>query len=825
MRTSSSSRKAEANSAQGSATSVTQPQPPASGSAAETAIPTPTTKKTRDASVQVDDIEMRDAPPPPPKTTKPARRFAPMPIETTFTSNRTERNPHGPTAEPTPDPSPTTPQPPSILINSQEPWQQSQQPHNSKGPEEQDANAKSEKKPRRRFAPQLIETSRRARRTGQEGPATKPTDKTDITPGTNHIYTPRPKRKVLDAICSVGPRPSTSGAVVVAENEEDDDTLSESPRFLTPRRQQSMKPHPNTRRGTKSSFIPDLDTIMSSESSSSSEENDDEAPSEPLPMEVEKAPPTLPNSRTPDGDLWNGMRHELRERRESCDEEISGYLLAVAAKEAFRQRQIEQVMSAFPNGLSPVGVEHFVAHDNSEDEDFPASEPPSSAISQMVRRKSTDPGWAVREMRAHAEKLANLRAQNRPGADTDVDKLDLPPPHGTPLWTPEDARRGEAAASSPTLRKKTEPQNPPEASPLQQQPESELRQAASPFGLPSGFRGAAAAAAAVDEEDDDEAAQLRRMRQAASPPMLGKDLVFRRCVSPQLTRIEPSHPYSASRSEERDATGAGGLWGGYCAAKPAAAAPKKKKVSGLWGGFCTTKANEEVALMLHPSAFLSTPAEPVSYSETSTVTMLTPQPSASSSRQSTRQQPAVMGVGGNGSLAPPGSGLHVLSATLDERLRKEKARKELEERIEKEFDDAFVTQVYNYISLGYPATARAFDDELSKISGIEIEQLRKDDRLSVGKGFMLEMELAVKKRTGITSATGSRTSSGDDDDEVMLTPEEDERRHRNKPPRWRALKLYIREWARQHPSFDDGFGEDENPLAWGVRARRGSWAI
>ena len=71
----------------------------------------------------------------------------------------------------------------------------------------------------------------------------------------------------------------------------------------------------------------------------------------------------------------------------------------------------------------------------------------------------------------------------------------------------------------------------------------------------------------------------------------------------------------------------------------------------------------------------------------------------------------------------------------------------------------------------------------------------------------------------------SSDDSGDDDDEVMLTPEEDERRHRNKPPRWRALKLYIREWARQHPSFDDGFGEDENPLAWGVRARRGSWAI
>ena len=72
-------------------------------------------------------------------------------------------------------------------------------------------------------------------------------------------------------------------------------------------------------------------------------------------------------------------------------------------------------------------------------------------------------------------------------------------------------------------------------------------------------------------------------------------------------------------------------------------------------------------------------------------------------------------------------------------------------------------------------------------------------------------------------------SSGGDDEE-MLAPEESERRGSNarrkpKPPRWIALKLYIREWARQHPSFDDGFGEDENPLAWGVRARRGSWAI
>ena len=834
VKTSSSSRKPEVNAAEGSAAAAPQPYSSAPGSAARTAIPTPTTRTTRDASVQVNDVEMCDAPPPPPKNKKPARRFVPEPIETTFNTNRTAANPHGPTAEPTPDPSPTTPQPPSILINGTgDAWQQNRQPQQQTESTEQNKNENTEKKPKRRFAPQLIETSRRARRTGQEGPATKPTDKTDITPGTNHIYAPRPKRKILGAICAVGPRPSMSGAVVVAESEDDDD-LEGSPRFLTPRRQPSMKPHPNTRRGTKSSFIPDLDTIMSSESGSSSEENDDEAPSGLSPMAVEEVSPVLPDSRTPEGDLWNGMRHELRERRESCDEEISGYLLAVAAKEAFRQRQIEQVMSAFPNGLPPAGVEHFVAHDNSEDEDFPdlPDETSGHTVSQLVRRKSTDPGWAVREMRAHAEKLANLRAQHRPSVDMDVDQMDPPPPEA-PLWASDGAQRGESSATSPALRPKADPQKPPDASPLQQksqQAEGGFRPAASPFGLPPGFRGMAAAAA---EEEDDEAAQLRKMRQAASPPMLGKDLVFRRCLSPQVTRIEPNHPYSESRGDaNRDATGGGGLWGGYCTAKPGAGstATAKKKVCGLWGGFCTSKANEEVAAMLHPSAFLATPAEPATPGDASTTDMLTPQPSACSSRQSTRQQPAVAGSTANGCLAPgpgPGSGasLHMLSAGLDERLRKEKARKELEERIQQEFDDVFVTQVYNYISLGYPATARAFDDELSKISGIEIEQLRKDDRLSVGKGFMLEMELAVKKRSG--SAAGSRASSGgdDDDDEAMLTPEEDERRHRNKPPRWRALKLYIREWARQHPSFDDGFGEDENPLAWGVRARRGSWAI
>jgi hypothetical protein len=64
---------------------------------------------------------------------------------------------------------------------------------------------------------------------------------------------------------------------------------------------------------------------------------------------------------------------------------------------------------------------------------------------------------------------------------------------------------------------------------------------------------------------------------------------------------------------------------------------------------------------------------------------------------------------------------------------------------------------------------------------------------------------------------GADGSSSDE----WKTPEEDEQHFNVKPPRWRALRLYIREWARQHPDL----GENSNPLAWGVRARRGSWAI
>ncbi|XXG97921.1 Chitinase 2 [Hypoxylon texense] len=725
-----------------------------------------TRRPTRDVSVQVDDTEMPDAPPPPPP--KPMRRFAPVPIETTFDSYRVSnrRNPIGPTAELTPDPSPTTPHPPSFLDDGKQ---------RQRGKSED-----SPKKPRRKFAPQLIETTRRSKKADQPGPATKPVDKTDITPGTNHIYAPKPKRKAATRPTIAGP-PNASG---------------ESDGFLTPRRQQSMKPHPNTRRGTRQSYTPDLDTIMSSESEKSSEENDDteEAPA------LNIGAPALLGGNTEQGDddgaSWTSRQYNSRDRRESCDEEFSGYLLAVAAREAHRQRELEAAMAAFPNGVRPEGVEHFLVRDNSEDDD-PLGEQLRHGTSQLLRRKESDPSWAVKEMRAHAEKLAEEK-QDKMSIDEDLDHMDIAPPPEDPLWTTSafrtsvdetmrDAPSPLLTASSPALLARVD-SHPRAPSPRVAQ-ETGLR--ATPFGIPFGFRN-------IEPEDP----QMRRMRLAASPPMLGNNLKFRMCPSPKQTRMEPSQRYCVGEKPEdqkRDVTENTGLWRGYCSAK--------------------ARDAEEAArpgpnLLMTPQE-QTFPHDPFSAAFTASMSISgvisgTQSPGATSPTRGNSQQ----------------KGLHMLSGLsgLDERLKKEMARKELEERIAAEFDDAFVTQVYNYISLGYPATARAFDEELSKISGIDLEELRKDDHMKVDKGFMLHMEMSIHKGNSMTDKGTPMTDSDSGEETRFRSPEEAERRGRRKPkpPRWIALKLYIREWARQHPSLNDaGHGE----MAWGVRARRGSWAI
>ena len=125
---------------------------------------------------------------------------------------------------------------------------------------------------------------------------------------------------------------------------------------------------------------------------------------------------------------------------------------------------------------------------------------------------------------------------------------------------------------------------------------------------------------------------------------------------------------------------------------------------------------------------------------------------------------------------------------LAERLQAEIIHSKAEEARLAEFDDSFVTQVYNYLSLGYPALARQYDEELAKIARVSEEELRGEDSKRKAKGYL-----------GIFETLDDRP----------------------KCARWKALRIYILEWAKQHPSMSNGAA----PVPWGVRARRGSWAI
>ncbi|TFB01896.1 hypothetical protein CCMA1212_006362 [Trichoderma ghanense] len=677
-------------------------------------------------------------------TEPPRRRFVPVPIETTFQSYRknvydyTSHQRIGPNPELTPEPSPRSPQ--------------AQFP-----PQMHDREVSQE---RRRFAPQLIETSRRVRRVGDPGPATRPTDKTDITPYTNHIYSAKPKatRRQL------GPA-------------GDDEPQRNVPRPF---------------------------------------------------------PPT---------------------RRETEEEGVQEYLLDLAAKQV--ARQIEEVaLAAFPNSRPREGgVAHFYFRESSsEGDNSPEASPRDEEAGQYrFRRKSSNLGlnWWHKHMQEHAARLEQDRADGMDvdneeavvmqedldaaaaaaasaasaasplaiagaGAaadsplirsDSDLDKMELPSPPDL-LWTTTkpmlatDSRRSSvadlqlalaeanrAAAQAQAKLVASSAPTDPSAQPAEPRPG---RQEPGPFGRPfGGFRH-------VPDHDP----KLLKLRQGPSPPMLGKDLVFRRCPSPKFTTLEPEDPFEAHMIEDRarDVPGQAGLWRGYCCRSEST------------GGFI-------VPPDLHNPKLIQTPTNP-SFPDTHCscdvvdASIISEEPASIFSSSDSASSGLTASTGGlwgssseqqpsqpqlhhqhqhqNGAEQRKGADVDMDGDLngLGERLQREKAQAERDEKILQEFGEGFVTQVYNYLSLGYPAMARGFDEELSRISHIGVDELRRDDEKQMAKGHMVEMKLD------------------------MRAPEEE------RCPRWAALRAYITEWARQHPDLDN-----LDPLAWGVRERRGSWAI
>ncbi|KAI9901369.1 hypothetical protein N3K66_003186 [Trichothecium roseum] len=587
---------------------------------------------------------------------EPRRRFAPVPIETTFQSVRkpgapnSSQNRHGmgPSAELTPDASPRSPSPMPRVFQE-----------------------------RRRFAPQLIETSRRTRRAGDAGPTTRPTDKTDITPYTKNIYTTTSK--------------------------------------------------PRGRRRNSSIDEPTL-----------------------------HIPPT---------------------RRETEEEGVKEYLLELAAKAAERQIQ-ETALAAFPNSRPREGgIAHFYFRESSSSDESPEATPATEPHEKpRTRRKSSNLGlnWWHKHMQDHAEHLAHERGEDEMDedvivdedkefimrSDSELDQMELPAPPDA-LWTTTNKVVAEnvrdAVARGPVFDDRTP--SPDEvmhdisaipSKPVEKiVPDAGFGSFGKPFG---GF---------PPLKTDPQQA-----RKGVSPPMLGKDLTFRECPSPKFTKLETDHSFFQQQAEllARDTTGNGGLWGGYC---------------------FKSDPNADDGPYNYAPRMIETPKHTRTPEEADVDSHISDEPSSifssadlANTNPTAERRPNGDNVGG----------VHMLHG-LGERLQKEKSTSERYEKIAQEFNDEFVTQVYNYLSLGYPATANHFDEELAKISGVCVAELRRDDAKQMAKGHMLEMSL---------------------EDE----PED------ARCPRWKALKTYVTEWARQHPDLDN-----LDPMAWGVRERRGSWAF
>lgn len=473
---------------------------------------------------------------------------------------------------------------------------------------------------------------------------------------------------------------------------------------LPPRRQQSMRPHLNTRQSTRSnSYQPELDPIESEENSqeNSDENTDDE-------HDDGESTPSLSGSLGSSEDSM--LRMQMARTRESCDERFSGYLLALAAKAAEKQL-MEQALAAFPNESAYEIVEHFYDREidtvSEEDSVIGVGMLVDDAHIQELRRKSTEVGWAAKEMEQHQENLNRLREEE---TNKRVAEEATTPTFRDPFWT------------------------------------NGITDKTRPSGTP---------------QDKQKEAELVRMRNAASPPMLGGDLTFRMCPSPKATKFESDQRHDVQLHRVEDG---GGLWGGYCVAE------ENEQ-------YLSPDIIKRPQMIATPHAEMDDPFSSAFSNAISDVPVKSPERNK--------------------------GGIQMLSG-LDDRLKAEATMSKAEDALLDEFNDTFVTQVYNYLSLGYPSLARQFDEELAKISQIPEDELRADDKSQNIKGHIGLVAVGghVEEKTG-KSVKGERSEGG-------------------YGARWKALRIYIMEWAHQHPSMSNGAA---SPSAWGVRARRGSWAI
>ncbi|TIA60487.1 hypothetical protein D6C77_04105 [Aureobasidium pullulans] len=657
------------------------------------------------------------------QTLQTTRRFAPEPVET---STKSSRNPDLPAEKPK---SRFLPQPIEMTSNSnraksrsplsnspQTKSPQTKSPPNEKSTPSSTPQEAPAEKPKRRFAPQLIDTATRSRKNSDEKPSWSADHRTDMTPGES-------SRVAYNNI----------GQQITIADRERPVSPTERPHFIMPfarrkDRSDSARSH--------SFRMPELETIESSESEPS-------------------APPSLSTSPSSnDFSLGAAMephnsayKHATRVR-ESVDETFTRYLLELEGRKAQAKLQ-EQALAAFPNSDYHEPVSHYLnVESESEDEeieDRPATWDGHDDDDYMMSvrtphgRGSTHGTYEVREMHQHFEEME----QERKAAGTTRRQSSVKP---SPWWNP--AGHDFAGSNYPDT-------------------------------------------------------EARAMRDRARPPMLGGDLKFPRSASPEPARFDVTQGSNQLRSQmcyltEQSQTEVSpeGLWGGKKLSGDPSEHQKSTQKSvhtiysqksvtsqnggGLWGGFCVDDRKSGENGLAPPTATmqtgLMTPAvEPPNPFETG---FSLPPPTT------LPQTP------------PENEGFNQIDIILSE-------DNELDELMEQEFPDSFVTQVYNYLSLGYPTIARAYDEELCKISHIPISELRHDD------------EIANKLPRGYIRLGEDFEGRGDGTDQEL---EEDG------CARWMALKKYIREWARQEKNMVKTGSTGDLAGNWGTGARRGSWA-
>lgn len=449
--------------------------------------------------------------------------------------------------------------------------------------------------------------------------------------------------------------------------------------------------------------------------------------------------------------------------RESVDDRFSGYLLALAARAAEKQLR-DQELAVFPTADAHQPIAHYANREDSDDEQTVVPEVPSS------RRDSADELLLMQEMRKHGERIYNERQKEEKGA----------------------AKRKTAAFNVEFD--------------VEAHQDAWIANA-TPRNLIGG-----------SQKDP----YLKQMRKAASPPMLGGDLDFPRCPSPEHARFDVTQGSDFLRNSmcylSNSAGADGGLWGvgdgrkeekKSALQRPSLAAQQSSKSSsgqGLWGGSCT-RADAKMSPM--PTGLITPKRTPVTERDDPFNHLFQGPASGTSVAGSKRFPPS-----------PASSASGFASSTTEEdpenrSIKTASQKAEADAKLLHEFPDSFVTQVYNYLSLGFPALARKFDDELSRISNVPIEQLREDDKHAETRGYLRlgSGEVAVPASPGIIEKP-----------DPMMRPDDVAEVKEEMCARWRALRVYCREWGRQMGVAEGVEKKKLDPhRAWGLPARKGSW--